>query len=476
MKFLKTSGRKILTESDEEIRLRGVCVGGYLHLENYMHGFPGAECSFRASLENVLGIEKADFFWQRWMDYFFTEADVVYIRSLGANVIRLALNYRQFERDDNPFHYLEAGFERLNRVLDWCEKHKLYVILDMHAAQGWQNTDWHSDNPHRQTFLWHDRLYQDRFIALWREFATRLKDRSVVAGYDLMNEPVSNARFGRFNNTYTPDWTAFNHLIQRAVKAIREIDPKHIIFIEGDLYGLRFEGLEPPLEKNLVYSSHHYHPSTRGKTIYPGRQTNGEFWDADFQYNMVANHEGTRWTNEHQVPLWMGEFGGQYIKEAGSVEGQMQALDDQISSFEKLGIHWTYWNYKDIGTAAWVHPNPDSSYTKFFEPVSRTKFDLAMDPSTSYLVDPAIGMEFTTLAHHLVDRLNDPAIDRNANVMYMGQVTLTLYLATLYQATVARMFSGMSEQQLDELAKSFLFENCLPESQLVEVVQKHLQI
>ena len=43
MEFLKVDRNKVIASSGAEVRLRGVCVSGYLHMENYIHGFPGAE-------------------------------------------------------------------------------------------------------------------------------------------------------------------------------------------------------------------------------------------------------------------------------------------------------------------------------------------------------------------------------------------------------------------------------------------------
>ena len=29
----------------------------------------------------------------------------------------------------------------LDKMLEWCSKHELYAILDLHAVQGWQNVE-----------------------------------------------------------------------------------------------------------------------------------------------------------------------------------------------------------------------------------------------------------------------------------------------------------------------------------------------
>ena len=46
--------------------------------------------------------------------------------------------------------------------------------------------------------------------------------------------------------------------MRRVVQAIHAIDPDHIVFLEGDYYSRRFDGMETPFAPNLVYSSHNY--------------------------------------------------------------------------------------------------------------------------------------------------------------------------------------------------------------------------
>ena len=46
----------------------------------------------------------------------------------------------------NPRVLKVSGFKHLDRVIDACARHGIYTILDLHAAPGGQNTDWHSDH------------------------------------------------------------------------------------------------------------------------------------------------------------------------------------------------------------------------------------------------------------------------------------------------------------------------------------------
>src|SRR5512141_2456186 len=173
------------------------------------------------------------------------------MKECGATVVRLPVNYRHFERDDAPFQYLEKGFGRLEQMVGWCAKHGLYVIIDLHAVQGWQNTDWHCDNPSRQTLFWTQRQFQDRFVALWEEFARRYKGNPVIAGYGVMNEPLKGELIGSLDDNYQPEWDVLNLVYRLVVSAIRSIDPDHIICLEGDQFSVKFSGLDAPFADNL---------------------------------------------------------------------------------------------------------------------------------------------------------------------------------------------------------------------------------
>jgi aryl-phospho-beta-D-glucosidase BglC (GH1 family) len=188
MEFLRVKGDEIITAGGEPVRLRGFCLGGWMLMENFINGFAGNEAAFRAAVAKALGGKKAAFFFERMLHYFMTEDDIRFIASLGANTVRVPFNYRHFEDDRKPFKYKKEGFARLDRVIGWCRKHGIYAILDMHAVQGFQNTDWHCDNPGMFPWLYEHPHFQERAIALWQAIARRYKNEAGVAGYNLMNE------------------------------------------------------------------------------------------------------------------------------------------------------------------------------------------------------------------------------------------------------------------------------------------------
>jgi hypothetical protein len=227
--FLRTKGDRVVDASGAEVVLRGLNV----EFKNFFH---------------VLG-----------------KQDIARIAGMGANTIRLVLDYRDFE--PVPFQYHWQNFSLLDQILAWCEEYRLYVILDMHLAPGKQNA--HDFVVHRQnhTLFWQDREKQERFYALWEVIAKRYADCRIIAGYDLLNEG-------------TPDSIARYHGVMTEVAArIRSIDRNHMLIVEEAI----LPGWQKKLllldDPNVLYSVHFFHPhqftfysttSSRPITAYPG--------------------------------------------------------------------------------------------------------------------------------------------------------------------------------------------------------------
>ncbi|MBY0095348.1 glycoside hydrolase family 5 protein [Mesobacillus maritimus] len=484
MEMLKVDKNKITDTKGNPIQLRGTCIGGWMNMEDFINGFTGSEHGLRHAVGEEIGLTKAEFLFDRMQHHFFGEEDIKFIKSWGATTIRIPLNYRHFEDDENPFSYKEKGFTRLDEILGLCEKHGLYVILDLHAVQGYQNTHWHSDNDIRHSLFWHDKTYQDRFIALWEEFARRYQGRAVIAGYNLMNEPCVNTPHGdyphNFFANYKPDWERMNRIYRRAVDAIRKIDPHHIIFLEGDNYSKLFEGLEAPFADNLVYSSHNYTAAGFGPGPYPGiadaktaRIESGVYWDREKQLQVFTDHQGTKYTQKHQVPLWVGEFGSVYNGPLDEVPHRLAAMDDQLRIFEEFGAHWTTWTYKDVGVMGLAMLDPESEYMERISSIIRMKHQLNTDDWMIWLPGREARNTIANLATTLENVIGDTDINHSFNIAALSQSVLTVYTGALIQPVYAKLFKNMSEEKIDDVMQSFAFKNCKINDGLLNVLKKH---
>ncbi len=441
MEFLQTKGRDIVTESGKKVVLRGTNIGAWMNMEDFMDGFPGVEHRLRYYAKEILGKELGEYFFESLLDRFFREEDVAYMASVGINVLRFPINYRHFEDDMNPFVYKEEGFRRMDKVMDWCEKYGIYVIIDLHAAQGHQNCDWHSDNNMRTALLWRTKHFRDRVIALWEQLAARYKDRAVVAAYDLLNEPTTNNQYNRMPLPYVSDWEAMNSLYHDLYNAIRAIDPKHIIAIEGDDFSRRFVGMDPPYGPNMIYSSHNYsfvlrrHPEVEKFSDEYYRLLNEEFYDSEW-WDYVT---------KYNVPLWVSEF---------------SLGDGQLDIFKKEGIHWTSWSLKMVSPYALVHCRKDCSYLKFIEPYRKLKSSYFSKSENQAALKVEEGIK------NLQDAVQElfepilPGFDWFQHIEYFPKTIADIYVDPLLQHVYLNLFKGLTKADIDELMDSFLFENC----------------
>jgi aryl-phospho-beta-D-glucosidase BglC (GH1 family) len=116
--ILRVSGTQIVGDDGTPVILRGAGLGGWMNMENFITGFPGHEAEHRAAMKAVLGEENYEFFFDKWLEYFFTEEDAEFFAGLGLNAMRLPFNYRHLEDDMNPRVLKEEGFKHLDRVVE----------------------------------------------------------------------------------------------------------------------------------------------------------------------------------------------------------------------------------------------------------------------------------------------------------------------------------------------------------------------
>ena len=115
--LLRVSGNRIVSGDGDPVVLRGFGLGGWMNMENFITGYPANEEAQREAVRATLGEEKYAFFYDRFLEHFFTEGDARFIRSLGLNLLRLPVNYRHFEDDERPFEIEDEGFRHLDRAV-----------------------------------------------------------------------------------------------------------------------------------------------------------------------------------------------------------------------------------------------------------------------------------------------------------------------------------------------------------------------
>jgi endoglucanase len=316
--FLHTQGRDIVNQHGDKILLRGVGLGNWLLPEGYMWKF-GSEGDRPRRIEKIvsdlIGPENARRFWSEFRKNYIAEADIRRIAQLGYNSVRPALNSRLFVADPDSAGGTGAGFALLDNLVKWCKANNVYVILDMHAAIGGQTGQNIDDSANDLPELFIQPTNQDALVNLWVAIAKRYRDEPAVAGYDLLNEPLP-ARTGAaeaYKSQLEP-------LYQRITRAIRQIDPRHIIIVEGVDWANDWSVFTGPFDKNMVYQFHYY------------------CWDNPPVVKSIQPY--LEYRARFNAPVWVGETG----------EGNNAIYWATTEYFESQNIGWSFWPWKKMET------------------------------------------------------------------------------------------------------------------------------
>lgn len=290
-----------------------------------------------------------------------TNIDEEGLRVLGqewkCNLIRWQLGMLSYQESGLSLPDYDTVLEKevaaLDKALPLCENYGLYVLVDMHSLAA-------------STFV--SVKNQDKLVEVWKTLARKYKDRPVVWGYDLINEPVTQ----RWNEG-VPLW---QELAERLCREIRKVDPLKPIIIEpewGNPAG--FSALRPVALPNIIYSVHMYDPGqfTHNRVwdkkqkveTYPG-QIDGVHWDkAQIERDLAPV---IQFQKKYRVPIYVGEFSA--IRWS---PGADKYFADLVDIFEKYGWDWTYHAFREFDGWSLEHDEDPAHTTPSLTQTKRLK-------------------------------------------------------------------------------------------------------
>jgi len=342
---LKVHNKSIVDKNGKEVILRGIGLGGWMLQEPYMLQLSGAastQQAIKSKIRELIGDDRTEQFYTAWLQNHCTRGDIDSLAAWGFNSVRLPMHFNLFTlpADEEPVKgqntWLPTGFALTDSLLRWCASNKIYLILDLHAAPGGQGNDIAiADRDSTKPFLWQTDNF-NKTIALWEKLAARYVNEEWLGAYDLVNEP----NFG-FQNAADKNGCAENEnaplkqLYVNLTKAIRKVDRKHMIIVEGNCWGNNYNGIFPLWDNNLVVSFHKYWNFTDQASIQ-------KFLDIREKYN---------------VPVWCGETG----------ENSNVWFTDAVELFESNKIGWAMWPLKKMGINNMLQVKTNTGYQKLVD-------------------------------------------------------------------------------------------------------------
>jgi len=328
--FFSTSGNQIIDANGNTVRITGINWFGFETNNKVVHGL-----------------------WTRGYTSILDQ-----VKSLGFNTLRVPFSNEMLRSDavtssinfaQNPDLQGLTPIQCLDKIVEYCGKIGLKVILDRHSAKadGYLNEDvWYIPNDSYYT--------EQRWINDWSMLAKRYANNSTVIGADLFNEPKNSATWG--NNSPGTDW---NKAAERCGNAILASNPNWLIIVEGvekfnnettwwggNLKGAAYFPVNLSVSNKLVYSAHEYPSSVYAQKWFsdPSYPNNlDEVWNANFGY-LFQNQT---------APIFIGEFGTKLGSTSDQIwldkftdymDGDLNIDGTKDLSANQKGMSWTYWS------------------------------------------------------------------------------------------------------------------------------------
>ncbi|KIK97372.1 glycoside hydrolase family 5 protein [Paxillus rubicundulus Ve08.2h10] len=418
--YLEVSGTKIVDGDSKEVILRGAGLGGWMNMENFISGYPSYEFQIRAALAEVVGSPRKSAFFFDKASHSQSTRGIVDPRELMCPLDGM-----------DPRVLNKEGFKHLDRVIDLCAQQGIYTILDLHAAPGGQNTDWHCDSGTHIANFWIHKDFQDRTIWLWTELAKH---------------------YIRWEQPTDPTHLTIVRFYERVYDAIRSVDTEHVILFDGSTLPSDFSHFGD-VHNSLDYSL---------------------FGFPACPEDYVSSDEQRRWMTR----IWNGEWGPVYAREQydGVItdainEQRYCVLKDQLAIYNKDRLSWSIWLYKDIGFQGMVYVTQETPYMTLLKDFLAKKHRLAVD---------AWGTDMTHVQHicqPLINHIAKESPRENQSLypapvwkMDAGRLSRSILVAGYLVKEWVVYFRGKMEAELDEIAKSFKSESCLRRDGLNTIV------
>ena len=239
----------------------------------------------------------------------FGRQDLLQIRSLGADVVRLPINLHAMTSGPPAYEVDPLLYVFLDQIVGWAHELGLHLILDNHTFDPAERT-----SPQIGEIL----------IPVWTQLAAHFAANPAELYYEVLNEPHGIA---------DPTW---NEIQAQVIEAIRAVDQRHTIIIGPANWNSYRNLAQMPVydDPNLIYTFHFYDP-------------------------FLFTHQGASWTDPSMGPLagvpfpydparmpalpavlrgsWVGNAMGTYDQE-GTIARVQESIDMAARFRDERGV------------------------------------------------------------------------------------------------------------------------------------------
>lgn len=270
------------------------------------------------------------------------EAYFQLIASAGFDAVRIPIRWSAHASVDEPYAIDATFFERIDWAIEQALSRSLAVVINIH---------------HYEEIASMPADHKARFLALWQQIAAHYQTHPVELLFEILNEP---------HDQLTP--ALWNVYLAEALGVIRQTNPNRTVVVGtanwGGL-GALDELAVPEDDQNIIVTFHYYNPfpfTHQGAEWVSGSDSwLGTSWGtpADSQAVVQELAQAAAWGQEHNRPIFMGEFGA-YSK--ADMASRARWTTHVARQAEAHGFGWAYWEFGagfgiyDRSLGAWNTP------------------------------------------------------------------------------------------------------------------------
>lgn len=236
-------------------------------------------------------------------------------RDAGFQTVRIPVRWD--ERTDKNFPYsIQSSFlKRVEELVDWGLERDLWIVINAH------HDDWIKNN-------YSDPAMRSRFDSIWSQVATYFAGKSEKLIFEILNEPHG------LTKAQNDDMHA------RILSIIRKTNPTRLVIFQGHNWGGSSELIEAdipdPFDPYLIGSFHSYDPWPFGLE---GTGSFGSSADINTLKNKFAGVKN--WSEEHNIPVVLGEFG---CHQAADFMSRMKHYQTYVELAHNYGFCFCAWD------------------------------------------------------------------------------------------------------------------------------------
>lgn len=256
----------------------------------------------------------------------YVRADISFLKNAGFKTIRLPVIFEKLANANPPYtlNTNHVAYALVDSAIVWANAFNMNLIIDNHHGYELTNANFQTETA--------------RKCAIWRQLAQRYGGLS------------ANRFFFELYNEATPDISNANlrTVMKTVMDTIRLWDANQVLIVGGNGWNSA-NGLtssEPYYDDKVIYTFHNYDPYffTHQGFSWSGLPAGVTFPQGSDLADLAATYQSVKdWSNNNDMPVFLGEFGASSWADATS---RCAWIDAQMDNIDLHDFPWAYWSPK----------------------------------------------------------------------------------------------------------------------------------